>query len=199
MSLEFLEAVKNRRSIYAISKESVVSDERIHEIVNEAVKHTPSSFNSQSARVVVLLGEQHDKLWNITENTLKKIVPEDQFAPTAEKMTMFRNGYGTVLFFEDQDVIEGLQTSFAAYADNFPIWSLQSSGMHQLVVWTALEVEGMGASLQHYNPLIDDEVKSTWNIPASWKLLAEMPFGKPLAAAGEKQFQPLEDRVLVFN
>ncbi|WP_438350373.1 nitroreductase family protein [Paenibacillus sp. FA6] len=199
MSLEFLEAIKNRRSIYAISKESVVSDERIHEIVNEAVKHTPSSFNSQSARVVILLGEQHDKLWNITENTLKKIVPEEQFAPTAEKMTMFRNGYGTVLFFEDQAVVEGLQTSFAAYADNFPIWSLQSSGMHQLVVWTALELEGMGASLQHYNPLIDDEVKETWNIPASWKLLAEMPFGKPLAAAGEKEFQPLEDRVLVFN
>jgi predicted oxidoreductase (fatty acid repression mutant protein) len=199
MTLEFFEAIKNRRSIYPISKEVVVSDERIHEIVNEAVKYTPSSFNSQSARVVVLLGEQHDKLWNITENTLKKLVPEDQFAPTAEKMSMFRNGYGTILFFEDQTVIEGLQTSFAAYADNFPIWSQQSSGMHQFVVWTALEIEGLGATLQHYNPLIDDEVKETWDIPSSWKLLAEMPFGKPLAPAGEKEFQPLEDRVKIFK
>jgi predicted oxidoreductase (fatty acid repression mutant protein) len=199
MTLEFFEAIKNRRSIYPISKEVVVSDERIQEIVNEAVKYTPSSFNSQSARVVVLLGEQHDKLWNITENKLKKLVPEDQFAPTAEKMSMFRNGYGTILFFEDQTVIEGLQTSFAAYADNFPIWSQQSSGMHQFVVWTALEIEGLGATLQHYNPLIDDEVKETWNIPSSWKLLAEMPFGKPLAPAGEKEFQPLEDRVKVFK
>ena len=30
--------------------------------------------------------------------------------------------------------------------------------MLQLVVWTALEAEGLGATLQHYNPLIDDEV-----------------------------------------
>jgi predicted oxidoreductase (fatty acid repression mutant protein) len=27
--------------------------------------------------------------------------------------------------------------------------------MHQLVVWTALEIEGYGASLQHYNELIE--------------------------------------------
>lgn len=65
MSTDFSTALKNRRSHYAISKDSVISDERIQEIVNEAVKHTPSSFNSQSARVVVLLGEQHDKLWNM--------------------------------------------------------------------------------------------------------------------------------------
>lgn len=36
--------------------------------------------------------------------------------------------------------------------------------MHQLVVWTALETEGLGATLQHYNPIIDDEVKNEWNI-----------------------------------
>jgi len=49
--------VKERRSYYAISKEQVTPDERIEEIVGEAVKHVPSPFNSQSARVVVLLGE----------------------------------------------------------------------------------------------------------------------------------------------
>lgn len=199
MSKEFFAALQDRRSIYPIGKDVNVSDEKIQEIVNEAVKHTPSSFNSQSARVVVLLGEQHDKLWNITEETLKAIVPEDQFAPTAEKMTMFRNGYGTVLFFEDQTVIEGLQTAFPGYADNFPLWSLQSAGMLQLVIWTGLEVEGLGATLQHYNPLIDDEVKKEWNVPASWKLLAELPFGAPLAPAGEKEFAPLEDRVKVYK
>jgi len=60
MSKDFSAALKHRRSHYAISKDPVISDERIQEIVNEAVKYTPSSFNSQSARVVVLLGEQHD-------------------------------------------------------------------------------------------------------------------------------------------
>jgi len=69
-------------------------------------------FNSQSARVAVLLSEQHDKLWNITEGVLKAIVPEDQFASTAQRIDGFRSGYGTVLFFEDQTVVESLQGQF---------------------------------------------------------------------------------------
>jgi len=196
---DFATAVEERRSIYVINNEAIVSDERIQEIVEHAVKHTPSSFNSQTARAVVLLGDQHSKLWSITTETLRQVVPANDFAPTEEKMNMFGAGYGTVLFFEDQSIVKGLQEKFPSYADNFPIWSLQSSGMVQYVVWTALEQEGFGASLQHYNPLIDDEVKSEWNIPLDWKLLAEMPFGKPVVAAGEKQFSPVEDRVKVFK
>ncbi|MGE7923469.1 nitroreductase family protein [Viridibacillus arvi] len=196
---DFATAVEERRSIYVINNEAIVSDERIQEIVEHAVKHTPSSFNSQTARAVVLLGEQHSKLWSITTETLRQVVPSNDFSPTEEKMNMFGAGYGTVLFFEDQSIVKGLQEKFPSYADNFPIWSLQSSGMVQYVVWTALEQEGFGASLQHYNPLIDDEVKSEWNIPLDWKLLAEMPFGKPVIAAGEKQFSPVEDRVKVFK
>lgn len=199
MSTDFYTALKTRRSIYGISSESVISDERIHEIVNEAVKHTPSSFNSQSARVVILLNEQHHKLWDITKETLRKIVPADQFASTEEKMGAFRSGYGTILFFEDQEVIEQLQEQFALYKDNFPIWSQHSSGMHQFVIWTALSIEGLGASLQHYNPLIDEEVSKEWNIPSSWKLIAQMPFGKPVAGAGKKEFKPLDERVKVYK
>ncbi|MEV5025060.1 nitroreductase family protein [Paenibacillus sp. LPE1-1-1.1] len=198
-SQAFLEAVKSRRSIYGISKESVISDEKIVEIVHEAVLHTPSSFNSQSARVVVLLGENHDKLWDIATNTLRAIVPADQFESTEQKMGSFKSGYGTVLFFEDKNVVDGLMESFPSYAQNFPIWSQHSSGMHQLVVWTALEKEGFGATLQHYNPLIDEEVKKTWSLPDSWQLIAQMPFGKPTAAPGEKTFQPIEERVKVFK
>ncbi|MEK5520489.1 nitroreductase [Heyndrickxia sporothermodurans] len=196
---DFYTAIENRRSIYGISSEAVVSNERIQEVINHAVKHTPSSFNSQTARVVVLTGESHTKLWNITTETLRKIVPAENFGPTEDKMNAFGSGYGTVLFFEDNSAIEGLQKQFPLYAENFPIWSLQSNGMLQHVIWTSLEVEGFGASLQHYNPLIDDEVKKEWNIPSDWKLLAQMPFGKPTAPAGEKQFAPLEDRVKFYN
>lgn len=188
-------AVLDRRTYYGISKESVVSDERIEEVINHAVKYTPSAFNSQSDKVVVLFGEHHDKLWDITKETLRKIVPEGSFSSTEEKINSFRSGYGTVLYFEDTSIVEKLQKDFSLYKDNFPIWSQQSSGMLQYVIWTALEAEGFGASLQHYNPLIDEEVKKEWNIPDSWKLIAEMPFGKPTAGPGEKHFQPLEERV----
>ncbi len=199
MSKDFLTAVADRRTFYGISKEALVSDDKIKEIIEHAVKHTPSAFNSQSARVVLLLGTHHDKLWDITKEALRKVVPADQFSSTEEKINSFKSGYGTVLFFEDNSVIESLQQQFALYKDNFPIWSQQASGMHQFVIWTSLQIEGYGASLQHYNELIEADVKKEWSIPNNWKLIAQMPFGKPTAQSGEKQFQPLEDRVKVFK
>ncbi|NUJ07606.1 nitroreductase family protein [Bacillus paranthracis] len=193
MTKDFYTALKERRTYYGINKEVQVSDEKIKEIVEFAVKYTPSAFNSQTARLVVLFGEAHNKLWDITTETLRKVVGD--FSGTQQKMDSFKAGYGTVLFFEDEAIVKSLQEKFAAYAENFPIWSHQASGMHQLVVWTGLEAEGLGASLQHYNPLIDDEVKQEWNVPSNWKLIAQMPFGNPTAAPGEKEFQPLEERV----
>lgn len=85
-------------------------DEQLEEIVNEAVKHVPSSFNSQSGRVVVLLGEQHQQLWELTEEELRKIVPADSFMATEAKIDgSFRSGYGSILYFADIAVIRGLQ------------------------------------------------------------------------------------------
>lgn len=199
MSKDFFTAVADRRTFYGISKESMVSDDRIKEIIEHAVKHVPSAFNSQSARVVILLGDHHDKLWDITKDSLRKVVPAEQFSSTEDKINSFKSGYGTILFFEDNSVVEALQQQFPLYKDNFPIFSQQASGMHQFVIWTGLEVEGFGVSLQHYNELIESDIKKEWGIADSWKLIAQMPFGKPTAEPGEKQFKPLEERVKVFK
>lgn len=199
MKKDFYDAVADRRSFYKISKEKVVSDERIKKVIEHAVKHTPSAFNSQSARVILLLEKQHDKLWDITKEALRKVISADQFGTTEDKINSFRNGYGTILFFEDNSIIESLQKQFALYKDRFPIWSQQSSGMHQYVIWTALEMEGFGVSLQHYNEIIETDVKKEWNIPAPWKLIAQMPFGKPTEQPGQKQYGALEDRIKIFK
>lgn len=200
MKRTFTEALKNRRTYYSISNQSPISDGEIEQIVNFAVTHVPSSFNSQSTRVVLLLGDSHQKLWGIVKDTLKKIVPAEAFVKTEEKINhSFAAGYGTVLFFEDQTVVKGLQDAFPSYQENFPGWSLQTSAMHQLAVWTMLEDAGFGASLQHYNPLIDAEVRRTWNLPETWNLIAQMPFGTPLGDPGAKEFQPLESRVKIFK
>ena len=191
--------VENRRSYYAIDKKSPISDDKIKEIIDHSVKYVPTPFNSQSSRVVLLLGENHNKLWDITRETLRKIVPAENFASTDEKMNGFQNGYGTVLFFEDDEVVEGLQKQFPLYKDNFPVWSIQASAMLQYTIWISLEGEGLGASLQHYNPLIDDEVKEKWNLPSKWKLISQMPFGSPLAEPGDKDFAPLDSRIKVFS
>lgn len=199
MSKDFYTALKARRSIYSISKEQIVSNEKIQEVIEAAVQHTPSAFNSQSGRVLLLLGEQHDKLWDITKEALRKIVPENAFAPTEEKINSFKSGYGTVLFFEDETIIKDLQRQFPLYKDNFPTFSHHSSGMLQYVVWTGLEAEGLGASLQHYGNLIEEQVLQEWNVPSTWKLIAQLPFGKPTAEPGVKEFKPLEERIKVFK
>ncbi|MNV79128.1 hypothetical protein D3C71_1726630 [compost metagenome] len=92
-----------------------------------------------------------------------------------------------------------MQAQYELYKDQFPVWSEQSNGMLQHVIWTAFRLEGLGASLQHYNPLIDDEVRRTWNIPAEWSLKAQMPFGAIGKDATTKEFKPLDLRLKVFR
>ena len=153
-----------------------------------AVTHVPSAFNSQSSRTVVLFDEQSGDFWSIVKDSLKKIVPAADFGKTAEKIDSFNAGWGTVLFFEDQTTVQTLASQFPLYKENFPVWSLQSNGMLEFAIWTALENEGLGASLQHYNPLIDDAVKKRWNLDDNWKLLAQMPFGSVTSPPGIRIF-----------
>jgi predicted oxidoreductase (fatty acid repression mutant protein) len=145
-----------------------------------------------------LLEGSHKKFWNIVMETLKKIVPADSFAPTEQKIDSFAAGYGTILYYEDQKAVEDLQTRFPRYADRFPTWAQHTSAMHQLAIWTMLEDAGLGASLQHYNPIIDDEVRKTWGLDSQWLLVAQMPFGGLVKAPDPKEFQQLDARRKVF-
>ena len=177
-----------RRTQYALGRNVSLSETEIDALIRQAIRLAPSSFNSQSSRAVILFGAASEKLWNITRETLRAMVPADQFASTDAKMNSFAAGVGTVLFYEDQDTIKDLQQKFALYADNFPVFSEHSAGMAQFAVWTALAEAGIGASLQHYAPLIDAEVARTWDVPASWKLRAQMPFGSNEKPFAEKAF-----------
>lgn len=191
---------EKRRSIYTLSDQLPVSNDEVVKLVEHAILHTPSSFNSQSTRIVVLFGEEHNKLWDITEETLRVIVGnEEAFKSTEAKIAGFRNGAGTVLFFEDQSVVRGMQEAAPAYAENFPIWATQTNAMHQYVIWTALASIDVGANLQHYNPVIDERVANEWNIDENWELKAQMVFGAIAQPAGDKEFKPLEERMKVFG
>ncbi|NDW09491.1 nitroreductase family protein [Dysgonomonas sp. 520] len=200
MTRNFKEAIEHRRSYYSLSNTSPISDSQIKEVVDTAVKNVPSAFNSQSTRTVLLLGDHHKKLWNIVKETLRKKLSADNFKSTESKIdNCFASGYGTVLFFEDNTVVEELQNAFPTYSDKFPVWSQHTSAMHQFAIWTMLEDAGLGASLQHYNPLIDEEVIHTWALNPKWKLVAQMPFGTPLEEPGAKEFNPLVGRSLIFE
>jgi predicted oxidoreductase (fatty acid repression mutant protein) len=199
MNKSLLETIQHRRTYYSITDKTPVSDKEIEEILNFAILHVPSAFNSQSTRLVLLLNENHQRLWQITKESLAEIIPPSNFLATETKINSFASGYGTILFYEDQETIKRLQEQFATYKDNFPVWANQSSGMHQFAIWVLLEEIGFGVSLQHYNPLIDEAVQKEWNINPNWKLIAEMPFGLPSASPGEKEFLPVENRVKIFK
>lgn len=199
MAADFRTALKNRRTYYDINDKSPISDSDVKEIVDYAVLNTPSAFNSQSARVALLFGDSHKRHWEIVRETLRKIVPADDFAPTDAKINSFAAGHGTILFYEDQAVIENLRRDFAAYKDAFPGFSMNSAGMLQLAVWTMLRDAGLGASLQHYSNLVEGKVADALGLDRKWRLIAEMPYGMPNSEPGAKEQAPLDARVKVFE
>lgn len=196
--MAFLEQIKQRRSIYSIGKNVSLDQAEVEQIIKDAVKHSPSSFNSQTSRVVILFGQSHDTFWHIVRETLRDLVSADAFEATNNKINSFAAGYGTALFYEDQDIVKSMQEQFALYADNFPVWSEHSSAIAQFATWTALAEHNIGASLQHYNPIIDEEVARTFEIPSNWKLRAQLVFGSIEAPAGEKPFMDDAERFKTF-
>jgi predicted oxidoreductase (fatty acid repression mutant protein) len=56
---------------------------------------------------------------------------------------------------------------------------------------------GLGANLQHYNPIIDKKVRTAFDVPANWKLISQMPFGDIAHAPGTKEFKDIDELVKV--
>lgn len=188
MNNPVIQSLRKRRSQYSLGRNLSQSPGEIEALIKEAIRWSPSSFNSQSSRAVILFGAQSERFWELVRESLRPLVPAEAFGGTEQKLASFAAGVGTVLFYEDQDVVKGLQEQFALYADNFPVWSEHSTGMAQLATWTALAEAGIGASLQHYNPVVDEAAAREWSIPESWKLRAQMPFGSNEAPFAEKTF-----------
>ncbi|MDN5358067.1 MAG: nitroreductase family protein [Candidatus Methanomethylophilaceae archaeon] len=198
--MELREIVSARRSYYGLGRNVGTSDEDIISAIEDAVKYTPSAYNSQSQCVAVMLGSEHEELWGIVEAALRRKIGDQRYqGPTEEKISRFRSAYGTVLFFDNMTRTCEMGDSHPSNVGNFPVWAQQSSGMLQYVVWTMLEDMGLGASVQHYNPLIDKQIKERWSLPSDWKLIAQMPFGSIESPAGERSLEPIGERLKIFR
>lgn len=187
-----LEAMKKRRSIYNLSKDIDLSEEKIIEIVENATRLVPDAFDMKSQRVVLALGTRQDELWD-------KIYDVFGGKVDREKIDGFKAAYGTVLYFYDEDVVKNLQNQFESYAENFPVWANQANGMLQYTIWTAFAKHDIGANLQHYNPVVDDAVKEMFDIPKNYKLIAQMPFGKIVQRPDEKESEDISKRLKIVK
>lgn len=157
--MNFEKYLSSRRSIYKLGKNTKLSVEEIENLVSIATKYVPSPFNDQSQRVVLLLNDNHEKFWDIVYQELKKIAPPENLAKTEEKLKNFANGIGTILFFDDKTVTDSYGKQFPLYEENFRVWSEHANAMLQYILWLELSKEELGASLQHYNPVIDQAIK----------------------------------------
>ena len=187
-----------RRSIYALDADTVLSDEDIIKQVEQCIKHCPTAFNSQSARVVILFAEKHKQFWQMVKAAIEKVSPPDRLEAAVKRLNNFANGKGTILFFEDQAVLTQMQQKFALYAKSMWDWNQQSNAILQYMIWQVLAENNIGASLQHYGNLLEDELYKQFNLPQTWKIMAQMPFGKIKEPAAEKTFEPLENRLKVL-
>ena len=196
--LSLYHELEKRRSIYAwkIRFPSQTSKSRAGHPLGQTCA---LSLQFSNLTVLVLFGSAHDRLWSLTLSALKKVVPADKFAPTQQKIDAFSAAAGTILYYEDQAIVANLEANFPSYAHNFQSWSQQASGMLQHTIWTRLAQYDVGASLQHYNELIESDLRSAFEVPDHWRLIAQMPFGSIIGPPKEKSFGDIESRVIVHH
>lgn len=201
MGHSFIDAITKRRSYYHLSDSKIVNDNTIIALVDKLLLTMPTPFNVQSTRIVLLFDEQHRELWNILISIFRNMLSPERFEQSCRKIqSAFMSGCGTILFYEDSEALDVMRKNFPLYAKNVDIWSEHSSAMFQFAIWTALEDMGYGASLQHYNPLIDNAVMERWLISSKWRLIAQMPFGTPLDIPTERlQRSAPQSRRVVFG
>ena len=58
--MEFVNALKKRRTYYSINRSLPVSEEKIIETVQEVTEAKPDAFNMKSARGVIAIGQKQD-------------------------------------------------------------------------------------------------------------------------------------------
>ncbi|HKL47721.1 MAG TPA: nitroreductase family protein [Candidatus Izemoplasmatales bacterium] len=192
--MEFLQALKTRHSEYQLTKDIYMEEDDLKAYLEDILINTPSAFNSQSQRMVVLSSDKHDLLWDYLTEKMKDIVKGDQYNKTKEKLLGFKAAFATILFYDDTETTKKLQEQLPLYKENFAKWSIEQNGMLQSNVWVGLRTKNIGASLQHYNELIDEFVKKEFNIPETWDLRAQMPFGHIEIAGEEKEHMDIEKR-----
>lgn len=190
--MSILKSLEKRRTYYNINKELPVSIDEVVSTIEKATELVPDAFNMKSARVVVALEDKQDLLWDEIYDVFEGKVPR-------EKIDSFKAGAGTILYFYDENTVKALQEKFVPYAGNFPVWANQANGMLQIAVWSALRELGIGASLQHYNPVIDEKVKELFNVPKEYKLIAQMPFGGIVSEPDAKEKEDISKRVVVVK
>lgn len=88
-----------------------------------------------------------------------------------------------VLFWESGETISDAENTHKSAAHMFKQWGDHAAGIAQILVWTALELEGVGANLQHMAsiPPAEAAIKKFCGVPDHYSLKANMNYGDEAA------------------
>ena len=189
---DYIEIIKKRRSYYNLSEDVDLTNEEIKYLVEDVMNITPSHMNAETTRIVLLFDDKSKDFWTRVNETFDNSIKEEKFHG-------FYHAKGTALIFIDMNEIWDQEINMPDYSDYFETWGHHSAAMLQLNLWQALRDEGIGASNQHYNPVIDEWVKEDYDLPDHWELVAQMPFGKIEEEPDPKDKKPIEEKLKVIE
>ncbi|WP_297282213.1 nitroreductase family protein [uncultured Anaerococcus sp.] len=178
--MKTLDAFDKRRSYYYLDDNIKVDEKEIIDFVEEAVKIVPDAMGINTQNVIIVTGDAHKKLWDDIYDVYQGKVDRT-------KIDGFKAGYGTILFFYDETIIEENKKQYPFIEENFKPWAEQANGMLQITVWNGLTEMGLGVNLQHYNPVIDDMVRESFDVNPNHILLSQMVFGNIIADPEPKE------------
>ncbi|KAJ7726277.1 hypothetical protein DFH07DRAFT_782797 [Mycena maculata] len=162
-------------------------------IVKTCVLHGPTPFNMQSSRAVLVTGAAHKKVWELVTEAIEKDLEGEAKEGALNRVAGFSAGYGSVLFFEDQKVIDDVHQT---------VPRVEHQGHRDAA---AHGVDGALARGPRREPAAQRRLlrrarpEYSEGLLPSLDLTAIMPFGDPAAPLSEKSFGPIEDRVKVFK
>ncbi|KAF3074029.1 putative nitroreductase HBN1 [Trichoderma lentiforme] len=188
---QWLAAAKYRRSVYDLKDTSPVPDSRIEEIVTEVLSFTPSAWNSQHIRITIVLGEKHRQLWDVLTKEAEPVlrgIDESLWSLMGPRFKNFMGAYGSILFWNCEKSISQAKVDHKSGAHIIPQWADHAAGMCQILIWTALELEGFGANLPHMNAIahLEDAIRKFAGAPDEYTLNATMTFGEKTQPHPEK-------------
>lgn len=173
----FLDLINKRRTVYPINGKSKLSQDEIVKYLQEVTRGIPSASNSQTTRLVVVFNDKNKKLWEHILQTQEKVLDAGTFGFMKPVMELAANAVGTVLFFEDRNVVKAT----LGESPRAEVYKQHNNAYLQFGVWLALNELDFGASLQHFNigfeQGYDKGIKALLNLPEQYELVAEMPFG----------------------
>ncbi|KAI5456862.1 nitroreductase family protein [Mariannaea sp. PMI_226] len=203
---QWLKAAENRRSEYKLASTSHIDDKQVEDILRQVLSFAPSAYNSQPVRITLITAAKHKQLWDtiiaLAEPILKTIGAEVWDAMKG-KLEAHKGAYGSILFWErGQTIQESAARHKAVSLQTLGEWAEHSNGMHQILTWTALSLEGLGANLQHMNamPPVENMIKDFCGVDSDYKLKAHLNYGDLVGEESQKKPKlPLSETLTVLK